>query len=831
QAAHWRRTLEFLSILKDLWPAQLAAAPEASDPEARRRGEVEALLAEWRAAPPAHPIIAAGSTGSTRITADLLAAIAGLPQGAVVLSGFDFALDAEGWAGVAPDHPQFGHAQLLKRLGLSPADVKPWWGEAAPSPRARLLTEALRPAPVTHRWRAALPALTAEAAASTAGLELIEAENPAREAAAIALAMREALERGEGRIALVTPDRNLARRVAAALARWDLVPDDSSGPPLSMTPPGVLATMLAALLCRPFDRVALLAFLKHPLTAAGERRAAHLGAVSRLERRGLRRRDIALRLGSVEALEAAEVAARGAAEPLIADPLGGALRELRPWTGRRPLTWMIGDHMRRAEALGGGALFAKEAGRALRGAFETFLKAAEDFGEADPGEYPALFAAALADSGEVREEAWAPHARLKIWGPLEARSQMADVAILGGLNEGTWPAAPAIDPWLSRPMREAVGLPPPERRIGLSAHDFMQCAAAPRAILTRARTLDGAPTVPARWLSRLTALLEAVEGGAPLGEMRARGVRWTGLAERIRTPEFAIDPARRPEPRPPVAARPRRLSVTRIETLIRDPYSIYAAEVLGLRKLDEPAAAADQRDRGEALHAVVERFIGETKDAWPGVAGAAALFDRIAAETVAASVASPVQALAWAARLSRVRDWFLAAEAARRESGRPVALEAEGVFGFDTAAGPFALRGRADRVDALTEGGYAIYDYKAAAIPSKRQVEIFQKQLPLLALILSEAGFDKAPKGPVGRLAYISLSGAGKGGDEREAPTEPEAGTRLKELIEAFEDPARPYLPRAYPEEMKFESDYDHLSRYGEWESAPPDAPPPGSGE
>lgn len=480
QAAHWRRVLEFLQLVRELWPAQLAAGTAASDPEARRRGEVEALVAAWRTAPPDRPVIAAGSTGSTRTRADLLVAVAGAPQGAVVLSGFDFALDAEGWAGVTPDHPQYGHARLLDRLGLTRDDVRPWSGMAEPGARAALLAETLRPAPVTHRWRAALPALARDAAAATEGLELIEAASPAREADAIALAMRAALERPGGRIALVTPDRNLARRVTAALGRWGLNPDDSSGPPLAQTPPGVLVTMIAELLCRPFDRVTLLALLKHPLTAAGPERKEHLQGVWRLERAGLRRRQIALRLDSVAAIEAMNVKEPAGGEaPLADDALRAALTALRPWGARKPLAAMVADHRRAAEALAGPALYEKEAGEALKAAFDRFSEAAGNFGETAPGDYPELLAAALADAGEVREEPWAPHPRLKIWGPLEARSQMAETVILGGLNEGSWPAPPAIDPWLSRPMREKIGLPSPERRVGLSAHDFMQCAAAP----------------------------------------------------------------------------------------------------------------------------------------------------------------------------------------------------------------------------------------------------------------------------------------------------------------------------------------------------------------
>ncbi|MEM7522402.1 MAG: hypothetical protein AAF360_01300 [Pseudomonadota bacterium] len=306
-AAHWGETLRFLEVIGDVWPAHLAAAPARSDPEARRAADVKALVGAWADQPPDRVVIAAGSTGSQKVTADLLIAIAGLPQGAVVLPGFDFHMDDAGWAAAGPDHPQFGFKALLERLGLEPGDVARW-SDAPDSPRARLLAEALRPAPATHHWRRALPKLSETIGAATGGVTLIEAPSPRREAEAIAVLMRRALEEDGAVAALVSPDRGLARRVAAILARWGLEPDDSAGRPLALTPPGVFLTLLAATLAKPFDPVMLLAALKHPLAAEGEGRGAHFEAVARLEARVLRRRDVALGLRTIADLKEAWIA-------------------------------------------------------------------------------------------------------------------------------------------------------------------------------------------------------------------------------------------------------------------------------------------------------------------------------------------------------------------------------------------------------------------------------------------------------------------------------------------------------------------------------------------
>ncbi|MEM7545488.1 MAG: double-strand break repair protein AddB [Pseudomonadota bacterium] len=827
-AARWEETLAFLRVIRDLWPATLAADPARSDPEARRAAAMAALLRRWQSVPPTHPLIVAGSTGSQKISVDLLVAVASLPQGAIILPGFDWGMDADAWAAVTPDHPQYGFSRLMRRLGIGPGEVGEWT-QTPPNPRARLLTEALRPAPVTHKWRAALPELTRMGAVATAGLTLIEAPSPRREAEAIALVMREALERGERRIALITPDRPLARRVAAILDRWGLEPDDSSGRPLALTPPGVFLIMLAPFLTGAFDASAFLALLKHPLFCADARRA-HLKAVERLELGYLRKRQEALRLRSVAAIEGV------IADELVADadsPLAHllpALACLRPWSEvDRPLADMVADHVSTASALGGSEVWAKKAGREAAIAMDRLREAAPSYGDAAPGLYPTLLAAALSDAPDLREEAYRADQRLKIWGPLEARSQSADTVILGGLNEGVWPPAPAVDPWLSRPMRVRAGLQPPEQRIGLSAHDFVQAASAPRAVLTRAVKQDGA-TIRARWLARLMTLLEGVDEGRALSAMRARGQHWLSLADAMGAVD-APKPAPRPAPRPPAAARPRELWVTDIEQLIRDPYSVYAKRVLKLRPLDDAGAVPDVRLRGQVLHAVVETFIKETREEVPPGRLADDLFMRIAEAEIGKVAAAPALAAAWAARLDRVRDWFLFEERKRRAHGCPVGVEATGAVTFTTDLGPFKLGGRADRIDRLRRGGVAIYDYKAADTPSPKQVALFAKQLPLLAAISAAGGFEGLPPEVAAELAYLSLSGAGEGGKMTTISPEEDVLTKLAGLISRFEDEDTAYIPRAYPEQITYASDYDHLSRYGEWTDRPADDAPIGEGE
>ncbi|MBM3517837.1 MAG: double-strand break repair protein AddB, partial [Alphaproteobacteria bacterium] len=298
-AAHWQETLDFLAILTEHWP-RILAEEGCLDPAIHRNARLRALAEQWRAVPPERSVIAAGSTGSVPATAELLRAIATLPNGAVVLPGLDPTLDDAAWAAIDAGHSQAGLKQLIEGLGLARGDIAPWHATLGePSERVRLVGRALRPAEA--------PPLPPEPPAPDAlsGLTWIDCASPHQEAGVIAILLREALERPNETAALVTADRDLARRVATELARWDIAIDDSAGVPLAQTPPGVFLRLTAALAAAGAAPVPLLAALKHPLATAGLPAGLFRARVRRLERkllRGLRpARDLS---GLIEALRA-----------------------------------------------------------------------------------------------------------------------------------------------------------------------------------------------------------------------------------------------------------------------------------------------------------------------------------------------------------------------------------------------------------------------------------------------------------------------------------------------------------------------------------------------
>jgi ATP-dependent helicase/nuclease subunit B len=840
-AEHWQVTLEFLRILTDAWP-DVQAAEGCIGPAARARRLLQMQAEAWRRAPPRDPVIVAGSTGSVPATAELISVVAGLPRGMVVLPGLDTECDEEVWAAVAdePSHPQHGLAVLLARLGVARAEVAPWPGSgpeagagAATVGRSRLINAALRPAAATPAWRAFAEEMTAEAVGDAlAGVTRIDAPGPGEEATAIALVLRRALERPGRRAALVTPDRGLARRVAAELARWGVAVDDSAGTPLSHSPPGGFLRLTAELAAGALAPLPLLAALKHPLAAGGQPPGEFRARVRALERLVLRGPRPAPGFpGLKRALRAAgkgkdKDKERRAEIRDLRDWLGGLERIAKPFVRAlkraKSLRQALDAHLAFAEALAASAedggparLWAGEAGSVAAGFVAELREAARDAPGVGAESYPALIAALL--GGQAVRPPYGSHPRLAIWGPLEARLQHVDVVVLGGLNEGTWPAEVEPGPWLGRPMRADFGLPPPERRLGLAAHDFAQLMGAPRVYLTRATRVEGTPTVPSRWLLRLDALLQAFDPGLSLAQAAPQWLAW---AEALDRPTREIQPAP-PAPCPPPEARPRKLSVTRIETWMRDPYDLYAEQILGLRLLDPIDSDPSAAEFGTLVHKALEAFLREFPQELPDDPESALL--AAGHQVFWAEAVKPGVRAFWWPRFRRIARWFAREEREHRAGLLRSFGELDGLLRVDLPAGVFELSAKADRIDRLADGTLAIVDYKTGGTPSKKEVSLgFAPQLPLEAAIASGGGFKGLPEAPVSKLEYWRVSGGEPPGERRPLKLDAQAEAaaaleHLRHLITCFDDQKTPYLARPRPEWARRFSDYTHLARVKEW--------------
>ncbi|MCW9035462.1 MAG: double-strand break repair protein AddB [Rhodospirillales bacterium] len=807
-AEHWQITLEFLEILTKQWP-EILKAEGCVDPAERRNLLLAAQAKRWQENPPQTPVIAAGSTGSIPATAGLLSTIARLPQGMVLLPGFDRFMDEEVLKALEPSHPQYGMSRLLETMQVAPNEVEVWPKDQNPTSRETLIAEALLPAATAGHW---LEAEISESALK--GVSRLDCPGPKEEAGIIALMMRETLEQvEEGRTAaLVTPDRTLARRVAAELRRWGVEIDDSAGQPLSQSLQGTFLRLSVQLIAEGFAPLALLEVLKHPLAACGLEPSTLRRLARQFEIECLRGPRPGPGIESLQSLnQESEISG-------LLDYLESCSVEMTKLFSQEmcSLQTLAQAHVSFMEALSQGTdgLWSGEAGEGLASFMAELAEAAEGMPEIEPYAYPALLEAFLA--GRAVRPRFGGHPRLTILGLLEARLIHADLLILGGLNEGTWPPESVASPWMSRPMMDKFGLPLPERRIGLTAHDFVQAFCAKEVVITRSERVEGTPTVPSRWLMRLESLLK----GKEMAHLILGTLQWLYWQQLLKSPtERKL--VGRPAPCPPVEARPRQLSVTQIETWMRDPYGVYARHILGLRALDPLDADPGAADYGTLIHGALEDFVV----AYPQELPAKPLEKIIALgrERFGEALNKPGVWAFWWPRFEKVAAWFVEQEIKRRPHVATIKAEVNGKLVLQGPAGPFKLTAKADRIDQMSDGTYAIIDYKTGAPPTKKEVAAgFAPQLPLEAAMVQSGGFKGLKPAAVSSLEYWRLKGSDPVGEIRDAGGDTatlakEAIEGLQGLVNAFDRLDTPYEARPNPEMAPKYSDYGHLARLKEW--------------
>ncbi|MFU0505887.1 double-strand break repair protein AddB [Pseudaminobacter sp. NGMCC 1.201702] len=863
-ASWWQVTLDFLDIVTKNWPALLAER-DRSDPAAHRNALIRLEAARLKSNPPPGPVIAAGSTGSIPATAELLGAIARLPRGAVVLPGLDTQMDERSWSVISAQtphasvlgHPQYGLATLLQKIGLLREDVEAiGTQDRALRLRSRIVGEALRPADTTDGWATSRAGIAdSEIAQALADVSLIEAANERDEAAAIAIALRMAIDSPDKTAALVTGDRNLARRVATELLRFGVKADDSGGAPLPTTPPGALLRLMLDAAFRPGDPVAVLSLLKHPLTSLGLERTVVREAAETIELIGLRggtgRPDAA---DLAKLFESRLVWDDNRREPFWSERmtvrrietardvlarLHAALSPLAALRGQPTveLSNCIRETVIALEQFGRGAdgsltgVYAGEAGEKLAELLRGLVSSTAPFSFA-ADEWPEIVDALMAPV--VVKPSHGAESRISIWGALEARLMTVDTLVIGGLNEGTWPRKAEADRFMSRVMKSGIDLDPPERRIGQSSHDFQMAMGAGKVILARSARAGDAPSVPSRWVQRL----ETFAGSEQADAMRQRGnvlLSWARALDHAETIPFA----QRPEPKPPVTLRPRHFSVTEIETLRRDPYAIYARRILRLLPLEPLLRDPGAAERGTLFHAIMHRFSASGVDPREPRAFEALLAEGRAC-FVEAELPEDVESVWWP------RFEKLAGDIIRWEIERAPALVSrhpeERAERTIVGSSGVTLSGYADRIDILPAGMADILDYKTGSSPSKAQAHtLLAPQLALEGALLKRGGFKALGRREPSELAFVRFKPNGKvvpesileikGSLKSAAELSEEAWARLEQLLLHYAKPATGYLSRALPfREGETDGDYDHLARVLEW-SAGGDSPQDAGGE
>jgi ATP-dependent helicase/nuclease subunit B len=836
---YFRQTRTFLEIAAEAWPAALERLGQI-DESTRRNLLLRAEAERLKRYPPAHPVIAAGSTGTMPATAALLAVIARLPQGVVLLPGLDCAMPDPDWdliseseaASGQPGHPQGALKRLLGQLGANRSIVaevgRPLISLAT---RAAVVNASARPADATDGWGGLRSLLEPRLDLGLADLAVIEAADERQEALAIAVALREVLETPDKTAALVTPDRALADRVAAELRRWGVDADDSAGRPLDRMAPGILSSLALHAVAADCAPLAILALLASPcIDWPGGGIGDALAALELLAFRGVAGRQGLD--GLAAALDGAqERAAARHAHPAVkrlppealaqaGELLAFVVEALRPLAALRLSEASVADfavaHQAAVAALAGERIMEGADGKALALLLDTL--ASEGGGSAAGfADYAAIYDS-YARCEIVHLEAPAD-ARIHIWGLIEARLLTADRIVLGGLNEGTWPPAPREDAFLNRAMRTTLGLPLPERRIGQSAHDFAQALGAPEAFIARARTVEGEPKIASRLLRRLDAFL----GEARSGGMRRRGDVYIHNAQAL---DEGLDApaATRPDPRPDPKLQPLTMSVTDVAKLQRDPYAIYARDVLGLRPLDDIDPPPDASDRGTIIHDALAAFVAETAGNWPEDPLERLLgIGRAAFETFGGD--ETVRAFWWPV-FESAAAWIVADMTSRRAMVAEAYAEKSGRLPIPLGDGEtLMLRGRGDLIERFVDGSLCVTDYKTGAAPSGQQVKDgVEPQLTLMAAMAMAGAIDGVAKAPVSQIRYVRLGRESKESSIAFKAAEPplietaeKAVRTLAQTMTELRAGKRGYISRRRPLRQGDVGEYDHLARAAEW--------------
>ncbi len=789
-ANHWQLTLDFLDIVITHWP-KILEEKGILEPYTRHHALVESIVTRWEKNSPNHPILAAGSTGTMPATARLLQAIANLPQGVVILPGLDTTLTETEVQNLSPSHPQYALTRFLERLDILPQSVPLWPGlkefDGRSLARSRLFANALKP---TFSLKDHFPKEALD------GVFLVPCKTPQEEALAITILLRQHLEIPHQRAALITSDLKLVERVTCELKRWGVEIDSSSGIALDRTPPGVFLKLCAEYAVSPHDHVALLSLLKHPLFHMGLSAGEMRPKIRHFEKKGLRE------------------------NVLRTPPWIQELQKLMlPFTTLNKASFkeILLSHIKFAEIIstdksGLCHLWKGPQGDAVQSFIEKVLEAASDFSSMTLSGYAEVLQELfLGHTFRYRPQ---KHPRLAILGPIEARLFHADVMILGGLNEGNWPPAVHLDPWLNRPMREDMGFPSPERRIGLSAHDFGQAFASPKVYLTRALKVDGTPTIPCRWLEGLEVYLKAWGIDFP---QEPRILEWT---RQLDLPQEK-KPLNPPLPKPPLKSRPRRFSVTQIETWMRDPYAFYGRHILALFPLKSLNPQAEASDRGILIHSALDQFFKVCPDPLDKNALNKLLF--VGRTLFEPYWGDPSVRLFWWPRFCTLAHWFINQEKETRLRGTKTYTEVRGKMTLSTPLGPFECIAKADRIDLLPDGRLRIIDYKLGTPPTENDVQLgFSPQLPLEGAIALMQGFEGISSTAIESLQFWWIKGDEKGGvkkllsgDSHTLSLKSLEG--LKRRVVLYDDENTPYPARPIPGKGLKYNAYAHLARLEDW--------------
>lgn len=826
-AAHWQKTLDFLKIITQHWPLILREKGVV-DPAERRDRLIRALAAHWQSTQPTSRIIIAGSTGSIPAVADLMAVIATLPSGEIILPGLDQSISYEKWEQIPAYHPQYGLKKLLFKLEKSRNSVK-IWGECDKKHKKSPLLSSIMGDNLEIIEKNTLNE-------SLKGVSYYECDDEQQESDLIALKLRDMIARDSQETAIVvTPDRNLARRIIASAARWDITLDDSAGQPLHKTPEGTLILQIAQWWQSPQDSVRFLSMIKHPLSLSKFRQKGWDLELCEFEKSYIRAQNGQYSWHH----KLIEIDKNN--HPAHSEKFIQFLQDL--YTNIEPIMSAVHADQNKEILFNFNDLYEihnKVINQLLQiddftnigtdlhqnqafSVINNILKHSDLFGNISLYSYNQILQTLL--SQQTDRTSYGMHPQIQILGAIEGRTSHADLIIMSGLNEGTWPDAYMPDPWMSENMRKQFGLPIAEQKLSLSAHDFCQYISHDKVMITRSITQNGTPTLPARWIGALKMLCD--HQGVTINSLDDNALYgWLGGLNLGKKQT----PIERPAPTPPENMRPSSLSVTQIETWFKDPYSIYARKILNLRALESPGEDKEAAIKGDIIHKALENF---TKSQGNKGSQEATITLMELAKDAANDMSIPDHLwVKWAASLHMAFSKISTHLNLWKSIASPYRQEIWGEMTINTPKADFQLIGRADRIDQVIDPllkghdtlSCAIIDYKSSAgsLNASGIKSGALPQLPLEALILQEGGFENMPAASVVYMGYWPVAAGSKGGQdicvkENIPDIIDNIKNNLVHMIDKFSDPNTPYICCPNPQNTPRFNDYTHLSRIAEW--------------
>ena len=814
-AEHWQQILQLLTIITKHWP-KILSEEGYMDSSTRKKDLLEEQIKIWQQNPPINKIVLAGTTAGFPILRELVKTVSDFENSEVFLYGIDFYLSDEEWNEITENHPQFELKMLLDYLHLKRSDVINLEKQNI-SVKQRFVSEIMRPAATTSEWQKIVHNKFLDSDFNY--LKIINCDDLRQEAYAIALIMREALEKPHETVALVTTDRNLARRTVAELKRWNIIADDSAGQPLHLSPIGIYLRLIINVLEQDFSGVSLLALLKHPFTKCNLPADKYKIAVYHIEQKWRNDKTVSDLLPE---------------EKNLLEYLYSAIKPLNDLYFAPQLNFaqMFETHIKVAEKLadtpqksGDKIIWRKEAGMAMAKFVAQFSAQAQILGNIPSNDYAKMLTAILSEHS-VRVQ-FGQHPRIKILGPIEARLQHFNTTIIGEVNEGKWPEAPKADMWMSRPMKTEFGMPLPERAIGISASDFAHLLHGEKVYITRAEKDGGTPTTKSRWLMRLETVLAANYADFPEKDIKTayafiydkKYKNWAKNLERSGAEEIAENKLIPPAPRPPLYARPRELAAGKFSEWMENPYSIFARYILRLYPLDKLDKTLDSVDYGNLIHDMLFEFNNHYREEYPPKEEAIRELENIAQKLLIERSVSPETSAFWKPNITKAINWIADTEKNHRPEVKLLHNEVNGYTFYNSTGGKFIIKARADRVEETKDGKINIVDYKTGKIPSKASVKSgYSPQLSVEALIAEDGGFSSLKKAQTNKISYWKIGDVVVDFSEEEsAEAIKNTEKRIKNLIEAFDDENTPYYSHPNPAKSPANSDYEHLSRYREW--------------